>query len=251
MRKTARALSLFVTCLLPLSLIISTPISAKDIRMACSTWFPFVGEDLPHMGFYTRMVVEAGKKVGINIKPEVMPWKRVVALTKSGLLDGALCPVITEERRQWLVYADEGFISNEIGFFARKDNPVASVNFEDLTQKQLGALSASVYLKELLANGLNAKGYPDNEMGFRMLAGRRFDAIYQVKITGDYLFRTNLKHLADQIYYVGPTKAMIHSPALSKKHPQAKELALRLGEGYRIMEQDGTLDKILSEANMK
>ena len=224
---------------------------AQDVRLACDPWVPFVGEDLPHMGFYTHMVVEAGKKVGLNVKLEIMPWKRVITLTKNDKLDGILCPVITEERRSWLTYADEVFFVNEVGFFTTKQNPVASVKFEDLKEKRLGALTASAFLKDLIDSGLDPKGYSNDETGFKMLAGNRFDAIYEVRAAGDYLFSSTLSDIAHKIDYVGTVKKMYHSPAFRKSHPDAEEFAKKLSEGFRQIKQDGTYAKILSHAQIK
>ena len=229
----------------------STVTQAQDVKMACSSWFPFVGEDLPGKGFYTQLVVQAGKKVGINVLPQVIPWKRVVTLTKSDKLDGILCPVITEERRTWLEYADEIFFVNEVGFFTTKQNPIDSIKPEDLTEKRLGSLAASAFLKDLINSGLAPKEYTNNETGFKMLAGNRFDAIYEVRTAGDYLIRSKLSDIADKIEYAGTVKRMNHSPAFRKTHPQAAELAKKLGEGFRQIKQDGTYDRILSNAHIK
>ena len=221
------------------------------LRWLVTPGYLVVGEDLPHMGFYTHMVVEAGKKVGINIKPEIMPWKRVITLTKDDKLDGILCPVITEERRAWLEYTDEVFFVNEIGFFTNKQNPIPSIKFEDLKEKRLGALTASAFLKDLVDSGLKPKGYSNDETGFKMLAGNRFDAIYEVRAAGNYLFSSKLSKIAHTLDYAGTVKEMKHSPAFRKTHPQAAKLAKKLGEGFRMIKQDGTYDKILSAAQIK
>lgn len=229
----------------------STISYAQDVKMACSSWFPFVGEELPNKGFYTQLVVQAGKKVGINVIPQVIPWKRVVTLTKDDKLDGILCPVITEERRTWLEYTDEIFFVNEVGFFTNKQNPISSVKLADLKEKRLGALTASAFLKDLIDSGFKPKEYTNNETGFKMLAGNRFDAIYEVRAAGDYLFRSKLSKIAPKIEYAGTVKKMKHSPAFRKTHPQAAELAKKLGEGFRLIKQDGTYDRILSTAQIK
>lgn len=244
--KTVFALStLSISAFLPLSA------HATDITLACSPWYPFVDEKLPGKGFYSQIVTQAAAKVGINVTTKIMPWKRVVMMTKAGQIDGISCPVVTEERRQWLAYADDDFYKNEIGFFSLKDKPLTWQSTADLTDKKIAALASSAYVKQLQDEGLSPIEYIDISTGLKMLAGKRFDAIYEVRTAAAYTLSSKFPELSDKISYAGTLKTVFHRPGISLKHPQAAEIAKKLSEGYRQIKADGTLAKIMEQANLK
>ncbi len=233
------------------SFLTSYSASAENITLACSPWYPFVDANLPEKGFYSQIVKEAGKKVDINVTTRIMPWKRVITLAKAGKIDGISCPVLTEERRQWFAFTDQDFYKTEIGFFTLKDNPILWKTPSDLKDKKIGALAASTYQKQLLAENIKAQEYTDIETGLKMLAGKRFDAMYEVKDATSYTLTSKYPEFADKIIYAGTLKTVTHRPAISLKKPNAVEIAKKLSEGYRLIQADGTLEKIMHAANLK
>ncbi len=227
------------------------PSNAEDITLRCSTWSPFVDVKLPENGFYSQIITEAGKRVDLNITTRIMPWKRVITLAKSGDIDGVSCPIVTEERRQWFAFTDQDFYKTEIGFFTLKDNPISWRKTEDLQNKSIGVLAASTNQKYLQSKNLKTLHYADLDTGLKMLAGQRFDALYDVKTAISYILSTKHAELAKKITYAGTLQSVAHRPAISLKKENAIEIAKRLSEGYRLIKADGTLDKILKQASIQ
>ncbi len=224
---------------------------ADQIVLGCSPALPFTDSSADNKGFYTELVVAAGQKSDVEIIAKIMPWKRVVALTKSGEIDGIYCPAITEERKAWLEFTDIDFYQNEVGLFVNTKSPVVWKDIADLKNYNVGSLASSSYVKYLANQGIPVKEYSDNETGLKMLKGQRFDAIYDLRIVLESLMRSRFPEMASEIAYSATLQVIHLRPGIRKSHPKAKEIAVKLSNGYRALKADGSLDKILKNAKIQ
>ncbi len=234
-----------------ISIFFSKSVSAEKLVLACSPSPPFVGDNLPGQGILSQIVTEAGKKVGLDISIQTMPWKRVIVMAKSGALDGIVCPVVTEERRAWLAYTEQDFFQSELGFFTHKDRPLFWKTPKDLKHKRIATLTTSAYLADLQSlEGIFITEYNNLSTGLKMLVADRFDTLYAAKNASFYILRTQHPELASQIIYSATFKKVSHRPAFSRKHPKATEFAKKLSTGYRLIQADGTLDTIIEKLDL-
>ncbi len=240
-----------INLLLLLSIMISglsyTSVFAKRLVLGCAPSFPFVDENLTGQGFYTQIVVAAGQKAGIKIIPKIMPWKRVIAESKSGSLDGTFCIAVTQQRRSWLEFTKNAFYISEVGIFTHRDVPLTWSRPADLESYTIGSLASTVYAKKLAGFGLKIQEYPNTETGLRMLHGQRFDAIYDTRIVIQYLLKSKFPDFQNKIVYSKTMDRFNLHIAIGKHHPKAAEIVKKLDIGYRHIKQDGSLEEILAK----
>lgn len=233
-----------------LSLLFSSQSFAEKLTLACSPWYPFSGAQLEKQGFYNEIVKEAGAAAGLEIDIEIMPWKRLMVLTKEGKLDGIACPSYKKERESWLAFPQSDFFVVEGGFFARKDSEIKGTDIADLKGRPIGVMANSAGAKAVAEHGhgeLTLKEYFDEKGALRMLHGKRFDAIYMVRVTGEKLLADKFPKMAPDIEFVGSINSFPFRPAISLKHPKARELADKLEAGYQAIQENGKLDEIMAK----
>lgn len=234
------------------SLLFSTQSFAEKLTLACSPWHPFSGQDLDKQGFYNEIVRSAGAEAGLEIDIQIMPWKRLVLLAKEGQLDGISCPSYKKERESWLAFTKTDFFVIDGGLFARRDTQLKSVDVADLKGLTIGVLSNSSGAKIVAEHGagtLKLKEFFKVNDALKMLHGKRFDAIYMIRVTGETLIADKFPEMAKDIIYVGTLKQSTVRPGISLKHPKARELADKLDAGYQIIQQNGKLDEIMAKVS--
>lgn len=221
---------------------------AESYLLACSEWPPFLSAKLPHGGVYTHILMESAMRAQMDIKVEYYPWQRVIKQAKAGKISGVACPSYSEERTSWMAYVPEVFLHQADGFFVRSKTQLAYETLSDLADVKIGVLkggSAFDYLNKQSQNSLSLQTFPNEASGLRMLAGKRFDAVYLGRTDGLSLLENDLASLKGQIVYVRDVKAKDYMPGFSRAaHPNAEDLAVQLGKGFAEIRADGTLDKI-------
>lgn len=231
-------------------LFLGTSLTAKaeSYLLACSEWPPFLSAKLPHGGVYTHILMESAKRAKMDIRLEYYPWQRVIKQAKAGKISGVACPSYSEERTSWMAYVPEVFLHQADGFFVRSDTQLAYENLSELADLKIGVLkggSAYDYLNKQSQNSLSLQTFPNEASGLRMLAGKRFDAVYLGRTDGLSLLENDLTSLKGEIIYVRDVKAKDYMPGFSRAaHPNAEDLAIQLGKGFAEIRADGTLDKI-------
>ena len=203
-------------------MVFSTSSVAEKLTLGCASFYPFSGQELENQGLYNESVQEAGAAVGLDIDIKIMPWKRVVALTKQGKLDGITCPVYRKERESWLAFTKNSFVVIEIGLFARKDSQIQGITPNNLKDKRVAVLTGSQYLKFLTnysQGQFTIKEFFDESSALKMLHGKRFDAVYIPRIPGEKLLADKFPQIADDIKYVGTLDQVFVHPGISPETP--------------------------------
>lgn len=240
-----------------LGLIITQPALAADkpLILACSEWPPYISAQLPGQGFYSQIVREAGKIAGLKIETRILPWKRVVAETKSGQIDGISCPSFDTARESWLIFTDQDFYIVRLGLFEAIDRPLPQwQQVSDLKKHHLASLAGSIYLthlKELSDQTIHPDHFPNLATGLKMLAAHRFDGIYMVRDAGYYLLDHELPGLKSQIRYAGTLRLSHVRPAFGRQHEFARNAADRLSTGYERIKRNGKLAQILNQSGIR
>ena len=241
----------FVCAVFCLSLVFSTSSFAEKLTLGCIDWHPFSGNDLENKGLFNESVQKAGAAVGLDIDIKIMPWKRVMLLTKQGKLDGISCPSYQKERESWLAYTKNHFSVIQGGLFAHKDSQIQGIKLNNLKGKIVGVPAGSSVVKfvtDYSKGQFTIKEFFDEDSALKMLHGKRFDAIYLSLTTGKKLLRGKFSKIADDIEYLGTLNKVFIHPAISLTHPRAKEIAKKLDAGYQIIKENGELEKITYRA---
>ena len=229
---------------------LSVPAQAEPLVLACNPWPPLVDNTLPNQGLLSDIVKTAGARVDLEVEHLILPWNRLIALTKKGEIDGIYCATYTDENLSWLSYTDQAFWVTPVGFFVRKDNHIELGKLEDLKDHTFGSLKGSTYtevLKGLINENIKIISYPKEMHGMKMLIEKRFDILFTGETTGGAVLKSQNLERADEIKYLETLFIDHVHPAISLKKPKAKQIAKRLSEGYKQIKADGTLHALFEK----
>ncbi len=111
--------------------------------------YRFVGDDLfipfsfeadgEIRGIDCDIIREMARRMGIRIEITLVPWKRLIEMTRAGLCDGAFSLFQTPERQEFALFADAQPIhESTFYFFVRKGEEFPFVHISDLSGKIIG-----------------------------------------------------------------------------------------------------------------
>lgn len=91
------------------------------------------------VGIDCDIVREMARRMGIRIRLELVPWARLIEMTKSGKADGAFSLFWTPERETFAMFAREQPIHRSLFYlFIRKDSTLTYNSITDLYGKKIG-----------------------------------------------------------------------------------------------------------------
>jgi polar amino acid transport system substrate-binding protein len=156
------------------------------------TPFEFVKDGVP-TGYDNELSALVQKKIGLQIKQQVMPWAGILPGVTTGKFDMALSAVlVTDERKKTFDFASP--TSESVTYFATKKGSAIKTS-DDLVGKIVGAETGSAMLTDLKTfddqlkkthNGQGLKqiveyqGYPE---AYQDLALGRVDAVANTQIS--------------------------------------------------------------------
>jgi polar amino acid transport system substrate-binding protein len=226
-----------------------TPVAlTKSITLATLEWPPYVGEKLPGNGITTEIIKEAFARMGYEVKLSYIPWTRVLQDVKDGKVEAGYPAYYSDERAVTYQLSDK-FAAGTTGFFKRKAQAIAYTKLEDLKGLRIGiirgyanpaAFEAATYLtKEEAA---------DDEQNLRKLAAGRIDLALADKFTAQYILNTTFPEGKDALEFVEP---VLDTQPLyimfSRKVTGFDQKATDFNAGLKLIQADGTVDKILAK----
>lgn len=242
-----------ITLLLITLYSLSFPARAEPLVLACNLWKPLVDNNLPNQGLLSDIVIMAGARVGFEVEHRILPWNRLVTQVKKGEIDGISCSTYADENLSWLSYTDQAYWVTEVGFFVRKDSHIELSKLDDLKDHTFGSLKDGNYtevLKGLINKDIKITPYPKEIHGMKMLIENRFDILFTGETVGNAVLRERNLERADEIKYLETLFLEHVHPAISLKRPDAKQIAKRLSEGYKLIKADGTLEALFQKHNI-
>lgn len=219
----------------------------KALRIAATEWPPFYGADLADNGFVSEIIREAMDRQGYAITVEFLPWKRALASAKSGKHDGLYTVWYREEREEWFLFS-EPLPANELVFFKRKDTPITSSSYADLTDYTIGVVRGYAPPPGFEEAQLRTAPSNDDTENLRKLAKGRVDLVLVDKIVAQHIINTELSDLAGELDWIDPP---VHSDiqylVISKAAENSDVLLADFNAGLAEMTADGTLKSIMSK----
>ena len=234
-------------------LLLCFPAKAEKLVLACNEWTPLVDSKQENHGLFVDILKTAGQRVGYDIEHLILPWNRLVALTKTGEIDGISCSTFNADNQDWVTYTDQAFWVTEVGLFVRNDSQIELTQLKELKQYTFGALKGGAYtkvLQGLIDDDIKLVFYPKEANGMKMLIEKRFDILFTGNILGNYILQTKKLDQADSIIYLETLFLEDIHPAISHKRADADIIADRLSEGYKLIKTDGTLESLFKKHNL-
>ncbi|WP_082114136.1 substrate-binding periplasmic protein [Kiloniella litopenaei] len=234
-------------------LFLCFPAKAEKLVLACNEWKPLVDSQQKNHGLFVDILKTAGQRVGYDVEHQILPWNRLVALTKSGEIDGISCSTFIAENQDWVTYTEQAFWVTEVGLFVRNDSEIKLTQLKNLKKYTFGALKGGAYtnvLQGLIDDNIKLVPYPKEINGMKMLIEKRFDILFTGNILGNYIIQTQNLDDADNIIYLETLFLEDIHPAISKKRADAEIVSERLSKGYKLIKADGTLEALFAKHNL-
>lgn len=212
-------------------------------------WPPYTYGEFgpPEGGVAVEITKTIFRKIGLEPRLALFPWKRVLKMAEHGDADGIMLLMKTKEREEYLVYTDKLF-TNRDRIYANSDTiKTAPVSLMDLSEYRFGYVMGYVYggaVDEFLShpgpNKVHAYRSLDN---IELMINKRIDFIIATKPVVDNALNTNPSwvgkihetdiHLEAYHYYM----------ALSKKSKFVTYVN-QINQAIAEMKRDGTMDRL-------
>lgn len=239
----------------PTPTLLPTPTAppAYVVRLANGEWPPFMGENLPHYGYWSHLTTEAFALEGYVVVYDFYPWARVLRNVELGTYEGSPGWAKTSERERLVLFSEPlGELCTV--FFHRVDTDFDWHTEADLVGYRIGAVlgfEATERLEALRAQGLalNLDVAEDELTNFKKLLLGRIDIFPAVKDTGLYLLRMNFTpaERTALTYHSQPWGCLENYLIISPESPRADELLQAFARGMQRLRTSGRYDQITQD----
>ena len=169
-------------------LLISLNVSARaaDVRLATLEYPPYSSQLLPEGGSLVELTTRAFAATGHSVQIDFLPWARARAELRKGNYDGILL-LWPEEIVSEKLIASRPLLYSELGFFVRRDTPVAFTELAQLAGRRVGVARGYDYPEQLLDAGFVSEEGVDDLTNLRKLAAGRYDLVLLEQQVGLHL----------------------------------------------------------------
>lgn len=238
---------LFLFC----SLILASPYvqaeetaPSKETVLATIHFPPYIieSEDGSLRGFDTEVAHEAFKRMGRNLRIEIMPWRRVLASAQNGDIAGVLT---CSPRQSFLMSEPISTATNALFIPSNHDfkrYPIS--NLEDLKKYPdllIGGVAGYRQLKLLDKLHLKYDTSPDDRSAFKKLFAGRIHVFLSIQEFGEYIL--NQLHLSHLIKVI-PLQSKNYHVCFSKARENSTRLVQDFNKALHSMRADGTYQAI-------
>jgi polar amino acid transport system substrate-binding protein len=242
----------FIFVVAAMLLFIQSGKAERIISLAVSEWPPYVSNDLKNYGLTSEIVAEAFSRVGHTVKMSFMPWKRALHKVAEGVYDATYPAYYSEERAQ-LYAMSKPFFAAPMGFYKRKDSPIAFQTLQDLQAYTIGIVRAYVNTSEFDAAAYLKKDIADDdEQNLKKLLKGRVDLIIIDKFTAQHILNTHMPEGKALLEFLEPPLDMKSFHLLVSRNIKDSEQTLHdFHRGLQEMVADGTISRILKKHNLE
>lgn len=220
----------------------------KIVNLATHESPPYSGGKLENKGVLAEIVAAAFKKEGYIAKISVVPWKRALNGTKTGVYDGLFGRWYRKNREKWFMYSSL-LISNEFIFLKRRESNLSfNGDYSILKHYRIGYIRgyANPPGIESIKDSIKIEMVTDSIQNLKKLEAGRLDLIMIDRILFRYLIKTDMRKsdgVFEEINYI--LMRDTNYLAFSKKSEgfQSKRKAFNRGMGY--LKKERIIEKIL------
>ncbi|RLC19152.1 MAG: hypothetical protein DRI57_07540 [Deltaproteobacteria bacterium] len=222
---------------------------AEKVVFGTAKWPPYVmvSEKGQISGLDVEIVQEMCKRLKIEAKFWVLPWKRAVKYTEKGKVDAIFAMRHNEERAKFAFYPSEPILMERTVILARKGSGIKITKVDDLNDKIVGVVRGYAYSPEFDKHqGIKKSVCDDDEQVVKMFGKKRILLAAGIdEGSMKYLCKKNGVE-AEAVYVLNEVPGYI---AVSKKAmgEKGKALADKFAETLRQMKKEGVIEKIKSK----
>lgn len=243
----ARKAQEIFSCLLMFSVLMIT-FTLSGVRPALSQTIVLnTANDPPnstddHNGIGDRIMTEAFRRMGINLRIVKLPSERALVNANNGVDDGNFARVEGMEKLYPnLMRVQEDITSFEFVAFSKKVS-FRTTNWETLKPYHVGIITGWKILESNIQGVKSLTKVKDENILFPLLTNEKVDLVVYDRLQGKVFLQ---QHAADEIRVLKPPLAVKKMyPYLHKRHA---ELVPRLEQTLRGMKEDGSFNRITRE----
>jgi polar amino acid transport system substrate-binding protein len=233
---------LLLTALLPSH----AAIAGKSINLSTITWAPYADAKMPNQGIAMDIVQTAFKRAGYEPKIVFDQTGRTIEGTAIGIFDVAALLWKSPEREKELAFS-EPYLVNKIRLIKRKDLNVRVTELSDLKGLLVGVTRGYAYGEEFDKAPYFLRVQNDHVIqNLLLLVGGRIDFVVGDKWV---LIYQMLQFMPQSISAVELTRLPVTARglriAISRKHPDQKQILDDFNAAIRAMREDGSLQQII------
>ena len=242
-------------CLLFAFSMLTRALFAQDIVLTTGEWDPYTGKDLKKGGFISEIVSKALEAEGFNIKEmHFKPWKKAQTLVKKKPKKyQATFPWFSTDERRRDFYYSQKLVDTINVFVVKKGSKLTSISsFDDLKGKKVGASLGYSYGKDfddrMKNKSLTIVKVKSDIEGIKQVISGKIDAFPLEKYVAKALLA---QHKSQGKVSLIQTPAFKPAPVhliVGKKHKSGDSLVKKFNAGLKKIQDNGTYDKIITEA---
>ncbi|MBL4908038.1 MAG: amino acid ABC transporter substrate-binding protein [Sneathiella sp.] len=213
----------------------------RHLHMACGAFPPYKIDNQEKPGIDIELMQAAWSVTKWKADYEFYPWKRAVALSKSGEADGLCGCSYRVEREEDYRFSDVMGLHSQGVFVKNKafNEPIRSIR--DLQGKTVATVRGYAVQKELDALGINNTGVLDDKQLVSMLLNDRVDAIYAYRDV--VLYALDKQDKVNQVVY-HEISSQPYYVCISRAVPDSRQIVDDLNQGMRVIRQNGEYQRI-------
>lgn len=235
--------------LISAALLGSTAMAADVVNLAIGEWAPFTSEKDPKGKLLEKVVTEAFKLEGVEVKYSYFPWKRSYNNVEDGTADGTFPWIKTPEREAAFITPKTPVLVDDAVYFHLKSKPFDWKTLDDLKKYKVGVTLGYKNEKIYPEKGIAAEVVNTEELNFKKIAAGRIDVYETSKAVG---YATINKFLTpDEAKLITnhpkPVEQSEYFVFFSKKTPNGKAMSDKFESGLKKLKASGTYDKLMAQ----
>lgn len=232
-----------------LSLLLLGNVGAETVRLAIGDWDPYTSPTNPKGKLLEKVVTEAFKLEGVDVKYDYFPWKRSYSNVEAGEYDGTFPWNRNAERESLFHIHKTSLIKDDSVYFHLKSKPFDWKSLEDLKQYKVGVTIGYKEEKIYKDNGIKADPVPTEEFNFKKMLSGRIDVYMTSKVVGYSTINKLFTPQEASLFTNHPTPVEQGEFYIlfSKKTTNGKVLADKFDAGMKKLKDSGAYKKILAE----
>ncbi|SMF54540.1 amino acid ABC transporter substrate-binding protein, PAAT family [Pseudobacteriovorax antillogorgiicola] len=229
---------------------------SETITLGNGEWDPYQSSTMDGFGYASKIVTEAFKKEGIDVKYNFYPWARALDSASKGKVAGTFLWGYKKEREKHFLYS-EPILDVSYVFFYLAERKFDWKKIDDLKDKRIGTTIKYSYgeaFDKARAKGIfEADDSNSDETNFKKLLAGRVDIIPNDLDAGLSILRRNHKDEIKRVsYHEKPVRNTPHYLLISRKHPRAEYLLAAFNKGLAALKKSGRYQEIIKASrNLK
>lgn len=221
--------------------------AARVIVLATDPFPPFHSPEKSDCGFFAEIVKESFSVGGYELKIEFVSWSRALELGKTGVYDGVIGALYSDERAKSFLYSDSVYKYGRV-LFTRKDIASSKKEFDKLKKLKFGKVKGYYYpVEKDFLQQYTVMESSSIENNLKALINKRVDFIIESSSVIDNFLKNGYKDYADEIMGIDVLSEKDFYIMLSKEMKDYEKVMEDFNKGLKKIKSNGTYNKVLKK----